>query len=90
MERQKYDTISDALSVARDNSSAIADLRAQGAGHAIVAQVLLIGDKFEMPVVSVRSEAIIAAGIESGGAPHDYVVLRFEDLSMTKDERDNG
>jgi len=55
-QRQQYDSLADALAVARENSDAVKRLAALGWGHTVVAQVLNIDGKFEVVSVVVRSE----------------------------------
>jgi hypothetical protein len=57
VDRQRYENLSDALAVARDNTSAIQRLGELGWGNVVVAEIMNVDDAFEIQSVVVRPEA---------------------------------
>lgn len=72
VDRQRYETLSDALDVARDNTSAIQRLGELGWGNVVVAEVVNVDGAYEIQAVVVRPET----GWQTSLRQH--IVRRFE------------
>jgi hypothetical protein len=77
VDRQSYENLSDALAVARDDSSAIEQLGQLGWGNVVVAEILSVNGAFEIHSVVARPE--------TGWQPshQQYVVRSFKFGSLT-------
>ncbi len=71
VERQSYESLSDALAVAHSNSSAIQQLGELGWGNVVVAEILSVSGAFEINSVVVQPEA------EWQASPQRYIVRSF-------------
>ena len=72
MARTIYDSVNDAIEVARDNSDACADLARRGPSHVVVAEVIAVGTGYEIRAVTVESE------LDWNTTPNRYVVKRVD------------
>jgi hypothetical protein len=75
--RQKYESLTDALQVARDNTSAIQRLGELGWGHVVVAEVVNVDGSYEIQAVVVRPES------EWQTSPRQHIARRFEFGSLS-------
>jgi hypothetical protein len=57
VDRQRYENLSDALAVARDNTTVIHELGELGWGNVVVAEILEVDGAFEIRSVVVRPES---------------------------------